>query len=151
MEKTGQSVEEHLAGVSPRKRRADAERLLPLFTRVTGQPAEMWGTVIGFGQYHYRYASGHEGDAPAAGFAPRRAATTIYLYDGVDAHRERLERLGPHTTGVGCLYVKDLDAVDLAVLEEIVAASCAALGDAPWPVRDHARRTGPGGTPTAAR
>ena len=75
MEKTGQPVEEYLAGVTPAKRRADAERLIPLFTRVTGQPAEMWGTIVGFGQYHYRYASGHEGDAPAAGFAARKAAT----------------------------------------------------------------------------
>ena len=131
MEKTGQPVEEHLAAITPKKRRADAERLLPLFSRVTGQPAEMWGTIIGFGQYHYRYASGHEGDAPAAGFAARKAATTIYVYDGVDAHRENLARLGPHTTGVGCIYVKDLDAVDLDVLEEIVAESYAKLGDGP--------------------
>ncbi|WP_424347663.1 DUF1801 domain-containing protein [Kocuria sp. CH-021] len=132
MEKTGQSVEEHLAGVTPKRRRADAERLVPLFTRVTGQPAEMWGTVVGFGQYHYKYASGHEGDAPAAGFAARKAATTVYVYDGVDAHQENLARLGPHTTGVGCIYLKDLDAVDLEVLEQIVAASYAKLGDGPW-------------------
>ena len=135
MEKTGQPVEEYLAGVTPAKRRADAERLIPLFTRVTGQPAEMWGTIVGFGQYHYRYASGHEGDAPAAGFAARKAATTIYVDDGVDAHQENLARLGPHTTGVGCIYIKDLDAVDLTVLEEIVAASCARLGDGPWTSR----------------
>ncbi|MFI7495306.1 DUF1801 domain-containing protein [Kocuria sp. M4R2S49] len=129
MEKTGQPVEEYLAGVTPKRRRADAERLVPLFTRITGQPAEMWGTVVGFGQYHYKYASGHEGDAPAAGFSARKAATTIYVYDGVDAHQENLARLGPHTTGVGCIYLKDLDAVDLDVLEEIVAASYAELGD----------------------
>ena len=132
MEKTGQPVEEYLAGVTPAKRRADAERLLPLFSRVTGQPAEMWGTIVGFGQYHYKYASGHEGDAPAAGFAARKSATTIYVYDGVDAHRENLARLGPHTTGVGCIYLKDLDAVDLDVLEQIVAASYAKLGGGPW-------------------
>lgn len=135
MEKTGQPVEEHLAGVTPKRRRADAERLVQLFTRVTGQPAEMWGTVVGFGQYHYKYASGHEGDAPAAGFAARKAATTVYVYDGVDAHQENLARLGPHTTGVGCIYLKDLDAVDLEVLEQIVAASYAKLGDGPWTER----------------
>ena len=135
MEKTGQPVEEYLAGVTPKRRREDAERLVPWFARITGQPAEMWGTIVGFGQYHYQYASGHEGDAPAAGFAARKAATTIYVYDGVDAHQENLARLGPHTTGVGCIYIKDLDAVDLTVLEEIVAASYAKLGDGPWTVR----------------
>ncbi|WP_426120115.1 DUF1801 domain-containing protein [Kocuria sp. LHG3120] len=141
MEKTGQPVEEYLAGVTPAKRRADAERLLPLFSRVTGQPAEMWGTIVGFGQYHYKYASGHEGDAPAAGFAARKAATTVYVYDGVDAHRENLARLGPHTTGVGCIYLKDLGAVDLDVLEQIVAASYTKLGDGPW--TDRARDGAP--------
>lgn len=135
MEKTGQPVEEYLAGVTPKRRQADAERLVPLFARVTGQPAVMWGTIVGFGQYHYRYASGHEGDAPAAGFAARKAATTIYVYDGVDAHQENLARLGPHTTGVGCIYLKDLDAVDLDVLEQIVTASYAKLGDDPWTSR----------------
>ena len=71
--------------------------------------------------------SGREGDAPAAGFAPRKAASTIYLPDGVGAHASELARLGPHTTGVGCLYVKNLDDVDLAVLERIVASSYASV------------------------
>ena len=83
----------------------------------------LWGTIIGFGQYHYRYESGREGDAGAAGFAPRKAATVVYLPDGVGAHAEALARLGPHTTGLVCLYLKNLDDVDLGVLEEIVAAS----------------------------
>jgi Domain of unknown function (DU1801) len=109
-------------------RRRDAETLLEIMGRATGQPARMWGnSIIGFGTYHYRYASGREGDAPAAGFSPRKAATTVYLADGIGAHPELLERLGPHTTGVGCLYMKDLGHVDLAVLEEIVAASYATV------------------------
>jgi hypothetical protein len=109
-------------------RRRDAETLLEIMGRATGQPARMWGnSIIGFGTYHYTYASGREGDAPAAGFSPRKAATTVYLADGIGAHPELLERLGPHTTGVGCLYVKDLGRVDLAVLEEIVAASYATV------------------------
>ena len=87
----------------------------------------MWGTIIGFGQYHYKYQSGREGDAPAAGFSPRKAATTAYLPDGVGAHAELLERLGPHTTGVGCLYIKNLEALDLQVLESILARSDAAV------------------------
>ena len=133
---TDASVGEFLAAVEHPVRRADGYRLLELMSGITGEPAQMWGpTIVGFGRYHYKYASGHEGDAPAAGFAARKTATTVYVYDGVDAHRERLERLGPHTTGVGCIYLKDLDAVDLGVLEEIVAASYARLGDGPWTSR----------------
>ena len=97
--------------------------MLALMRRVTGTDPEMWGTAIGFGSYHYRYESGREGDAAAVSFAPRKAALVVYLLDGVGAHEERLERLGPHTTGVGCLYLKDLEKVDLAVLEDIVTTS----------------------------
>ena len=75
------SVRTYLDGVTPEKRRRDAEKLLELMARVTGEPPRLWGTIIGFGQYHYKYRSGREGDAPAAGFSPRKAATTIYLAD----------------------------------------------------------------------
>jgi hypothetical protein len=110
--------------VSGATRRRDADTLLGLMSRITGEPARMWGpSIIGFGQYHYRYASGREGDAPAAGFSPRKAATSIYLPDGVGAHEEALDRLGEHTMGVGCLYVKDLKKVDLPTLEGIIDAS----------------------------
>lgn len=87
----------------------------------------MGGTIIGFGEYHYRYESGPEGDAPAAGFSPRKGATTVYLPDGVGAHADLLEQLGPHTRGVGCLYMKDLETVDIKVLESIVTRSYAAV------------------------
>jgi hypothetical protein len=109
-------------------RRRDAERLVALLTRVTGEPPRMWGpTIVGFGTYHYRYPSGREGDMSAAGFSPRKAATTIYLPDGVEAHADILATLGPHTLGTGCLYVKDLDTVDLAVLEQVVRRSYATV------------------------
>lgn len=105
-------------------RRRDAEALLELFGRVTGQPAKMWGpSIIGYGQYHYRYASGREGDAGAAGFSPRKAATSIYLPDGVGRYAAQLDRLGEHTAAVGCLYITNLDKVDLAVLESIIDES----------------------------
>lgn len=105
-------------------RRRDAERLLELFGRVTGQPATMWGlSIIGYGHYHYRYASGRDGDAGAAGFSPRKAATSIYLPDGVGAYAEQLARLGEHKAAVGCLYITNLDKVDLAVLESIIDES----------------------------
>jgi hypothetical protein len=116
-------VRAYLDGVTPEKRRRDAEKLLELMSRVTGEPPQLWGSIIGFGQYHYKYASGREGDVAAAGFAPRKAATTVYLVDGIAGYEEQLKQLGPHTTGVGCLYIKDLDKVDLSVLEDIVAGS----------------------------
>ncbi|MGH3352631.1 MAG: DUF1801 domain-containing protein [Nocardioides sp.] len=109
-------------------RRRDAATLLDLMRRATGVEPRMFGTaIVGFGEYHYKYASGTEGDAPAAGFSPRKAASVVYLNDGISAHEELLGRLGPHTTGVGCLYLKDLAAVDLDVLEEIVSRSYATL------------------------
>lgn len=118
-----EAVRTYLNGVSPEKRRRDAEKVLELMSRVTGEPPQLWGSIIGFGQYHYKYQSGREGDVAAAGFAPRKAATTIYLADGIGRYEEQLKQLGPHTTGVGCLYIKDLDKVDLSVLEDIVAES----------------------------
>jgi hypothetical protein len=89
-----QSVQAHLDGVTPQQRRRDAQTLLELMTRVTGEAPRLWRSVIGFGQYHYKYASGREGDAPAAGFAPRKAATSIYLSDGIGRYDEQLKQLG---------------------------------------------------------
>jgi hypothetical protein len=124
MDATDDDVRAFIERVASPVRRRDAETLLALLGRVTGETPRMWGpTIVGFGAYHYRYATGREGDAPAASFSPRKAATTIYLPDGVDAHETELDRLGEHTTGVGCLYLKDLDRVDPGVLERILVAS----------------------------
>ena len=112
---------------TPARRRRDAETLLEVFGRATGVEPTMWSSIVAYGSYHYRYESGREGDAPAAGFAPRKAATVVYLNDGIAAYADRLSRLGEHSSGVGCLYLKDLDAIDLDVLEEIVAESYATL------------------------
>ncbi|MFE4724526.1 DUF1801 domain-containing protein [Microbacterium sp. NPDC056736] len=120
MKKTGGDVDEFIAAVTPAKRQRDAAAMVQLMRDVTGREPELWGTIIGFGSCHYRYPTGTEGDAPIAGFAPRRQATTVYLLR-TDAHAERLAQLGPHDTGVGCLYIKDLEAVDTAVLRDIVA------------------------------
>jgi hypothetical protein len=120
-------VRAHLAAVASPTRRRDAATLLELLARVTGETPRMWATVVGFGEYHYRYGSGREGNAPAAGFAPRKAASTVYVPDGVAAHAELLGRLGPHTSGVGCLYLTDLAAIDMGVLEEIVTRSYATV------------------------
>ena len=128
-------VTAHLASVQSSVRRRDADTLIDLMQRVTGQEPRMWASIVGFGEYHYRYASGREGDAPAAGFAPRKAATTVYVMDGVDGYRDLLDRLGPHTTGVGCIYLKDLEKVDLDALESIVRRSYERLTAGVWPSR----------------
>ena len=92
---------------------------------ITGEPPAVWGTsIIGFGTYHYRYASGHEGDGPLAGFAPRRQHLVIYLVGEFEnRHQSVLARLGPHKTGKGCLYIKRLDGVDRDALRELIDRS----------------------------
>lgn len=118
------SVDTFLANVPNERRRADAMRLRELMEDVTGEPAVMWGpSIIGFGTYHYRYASGHEGDAPAVGFSPRSANTTIYITGGFDDLESRLEALGKHKVGKGCLYVSRLDAVDEHILRDLIQTS----------------------------
>jgi len=123
-----------LAQVTDAHRRREAQTLVTLFERATGQPARVWGGgIVGFGRYHYRYASGREGGAAAAGFAPRRAALTVYVPLGFDGLGTHLAALGPHTTSVSCLYLKRLDAVDLDVLEHLVRESYARVVAHVWP------------------
>ncbi|WP_372592827.1 DUF1801 domain-containing protein [Actinotalea sp.] len=125
---TGDDVVAFLEAVADPRRREEAFVLLDLMRRVTGEEPVMWGpSIVGFGTYHYRYPTGREGDVAAAGFSPRKAAHTIYLMDGVDRHAEALDRLGPHTVGKGCLYLKRLDGLDLDALEDIVRSSYLAL------------------------
>lgn len=122
--RTDVPVEVFLDSVTHRVRRRDADTLLALMERITGEIPYMWGpSIVGFGEYHYRYESGREGDAPAAAFSPRKTATTVYLVPGFAEDSPLLERLGPHTTGVGCLYLKNLADVDLDVLEALVRES----------------------------
>ena len=120
-------VRAYLSGISSLTRQREVETMIEVMRRATGEEPHMWGSIVGFGAYHYRYESGREGDGAAAAFAARKAATTVYVPDGVGAHAELLEQLGPHTTGVGCIYVKDLAAVDLEVLGTIIARSYTAL------------------------
>ncbi|MFK4853481.1 DUF1801 domain-containing protein [Microbacterium sp. ZW T6_19] len=125
MKPTGDDVAGLIARSSPAIRRRDAETLTALMQEITGREPHTWGTIIGFGSVHYRYPTGTEGDSGVLSFAPRKAATTIYLFDGVDAHADDLASLGSHTTGVGCLYIKDLEQVDLDVLTRILKRSLA--------------------------
>lgn len=123
---TGASVAGFIATVPDPRRREEARVVLELMQRVTGERARMWGpSIIGFGSYHYRYESGREGDMVRAGFSPRKAALTLYIMGGFPRYAPLLARLGPHTTGASCLYLKRLSDVDLGVLEELVRGSWA--------------------------
>lgn len=125
---TDGDVDAFLAAVEPEGRRRDALTLRALMERVTGQPARLWGpSIVGFGRYDYRYPSGREGEMAAAGFSPRKAATSVYFVDGFEAYAEDLTRLGPHSIGASCLYLKRLDDVDLPVLEDMVRRSYATV------------------------
>ena len=127
-------VHAFLAAVPDDVRRRDAQTLVGLMQRATGQPPVMWGTsIVGFGSYHYVYATGREGDAAAVGFSPRKAATTAYLADGFDAYGEELARLGPYSLGRSCLYLQVLETVDLEVLEAMVRRSYAVTTTRNWP------------------
>ena len=119
---TDADVEAYLASVTDERRRADAAEALALMREVTGAEPRMWGTsLIGFGRQPYRTADGKEREWFAVGLAPRKAALTLYGLTYYGSNDDLLARLGPHTTGKGCLYVKRLDAVDRDVLTELVA------------------------------
>jgi hypothetical protein len=108
-------------------RRADAKRLIKLIESATGEKPKMWGpSIIGFGSHHYKYESGREGDMPLAGFSPRKGATVLYGLMGSGESEALLAKLGKHTTGKGCLYIKKLADVDREVLEALVVKSVAA-------------------------
>ena len=123
------SVEEFIGAVEHPGKREDAVVLDALFRKVTGEAPRMWGpTIVGYGQYHYKYDSGHEGDMCRCGFSPRNAKHSLYLLDcGDDESQARfaplLERLGKYSRGKSCLYVNKLADIDLAVLEEMIALS----------------------------
>ena len=119
-------VADYIAAVEPATKREDAKVLDALFRKVTGEPATMWGpSIVGYGQYHYRYASGHEGDMCRAGFSPRKAKHSLYLMCGSPREEAQFAplfaRLGKHSRGKGCLYVNKLADIDLGVLEEMIA------------------------------
>jgi hypothetical protein len=123
---TGASVEDFLAGVADEARREDCRALVRLMTRVTGAPPRMWGSgMVGFGRYHYKYASGREGDWFLTGFAPRKQDLTLYIMAGFDRYEDLMARLGRHKTGRSCLYVKRLADIDADVLDALVTASVA--------------------------
>ena len=115
------SPADFIAAVPDDRNRAEAHQLDALFRRVTGWQPVMWGpSIIGYGSYHYRYDSGREGDAAATGFSPRKAEHSLYIMPGYQDYGDILGRLGKHRLGKACLYIKKLDDIDMAVLEQLV-------------------------------
>jgi hypothetical protein len=109
-------------------RRADAKTLVQMMQRAAGEKPKMWGpSIVGFGSYHYRYDSGREGDMPLIAFSPRKAATVLYNMTGFSDSEALRAKLGKHTTGKGCLYIKKLADVNQQVLEALVVKSLAAM------------------------
>src|SRR5579871_4275437 len=124
---TDVSVDSFLHGVADEEQRADAIELVKMMQEITGEPPRMWGpTMVGFGQFHYVYASGHEGDTFLLGFSPRKSALTLYFMAGLDQRfSAAIAKLGKVKTGKGCLYIKRLADVDLVVLREMMRANVA--------------------------
>lgn len=123
--------------VEQTRRREDGLALLELFSRATGYEPQMWGpSIVGYGRYHYKYASGREGEFLLTGFSPRKAAMTIYVMPGFKKYGAQLERLGKHKHSVSCLYLTSLASRDLGALEEMIVDSVErmkAMSVAHWP------------------
>lgn len=118
------SVTDFLDSVTDEAKRNDAFKILKLMKQVTKEEPKMWGTsIVGFGSYHYKGAGGREGDWMLTGFSPRKQALTVYLNHGFDVHKDLLKKLGKYKTGMGCLYINNLDDVDRKVLKDLVTAS----------------------------
>lgn len=120
------SAESHIAAIANEEQRNDARTLVGLMRRVTKQEPRMWGpSIVGFGSYHYKYASGHQGDSALAAFAVRGRELVVYIAPGFEGRDLLLARLGKHRTGKVCLYIRRLANIDLKVLETLVAQSVA--------------------------
>lgn len=118
------SVTEFLKNIEDETKRKDCRVLLSMMKEITGKKPKMWGdSIVGFGNYHYKYKSGREGDWFVTGFSPRKQNLTVYIMCGFDDYEPLLKKLGKHKTAVSCLYIKRLDDVDGDVLRELIAKS----------------------------
>lgn len=118
------NVEEFLKQVENPIKREDSFKILELMREVTNEQPVMWGeSIVGFGQYHYIYPSGREGDWFLIGFSPRKQSLTLYIMSGFDNYEEKLKNLGKYRTGKSCLYINKLEDVDISILKEIMADS----------------------------
>lgn len=118
------SVDDYLNSVEDEKKREASFKVKAIMEEVTGEEARMWGdSIVGFGHYRYKYASGRDAEWMLVGFAPRKKNLTLYIMSGFDEYDDLLGRLGKHSTGKSCLYINKLEDVDLDVLQELVAQS----------------------------
>jgi hypothetical protein len=121
---TDQSVDDFLNAVPDERKRKDSFAILELMKQVTDLEPQMWGDkIVGFGSYHYKYESGREGDMMLTGFSPRKQNLSLYIMGGLENYRDLLEKLGKHSTGGSCLYIKRLDDVDLSTLKRLIDES----------------------------
>jgi hypothetical protein len=119
---TTNSVADFISLVEKEQQRSDSLRLIELMRDISGYEPRLWGpNIIGFGSYHYKYASGHEGDAPLIGFSPRKSAMSLYIYADTKASEQLLQKLGKYKMGVACIYVKKLSDIDEHVLRQIAS------------------------------
>ena len=123
-QKTGASAEDFINSVENKRRREDGFALLEIMKDVTGEEPEMWGpSIIGFGDYHYKYESGREGDIFLAGFSPRKQSLSLYIMAGFEEYDSLLSSLGKHRKGASCLYINKLADVDMNILRELIEKS----------------------------
>jgi Domain of unknown function (DU1801) len=123
---TTSSVSEFIAALPDETKRADAKTLIKMMTAATGKKPKLWGpSIVGFGSHHYVYASGREGDTPVVAFSPRKPALVLYLSSGEKLDKVLLDKLGKYKKGAGCMYIKKLADVDLAVLDKLIAQTVA--------------------------
>ena len=121
---TNASVDKFINSIKEKTTREDCYKIIELMKSVTKEEPKMWGSsIIGFGTYHYKYASGREGDMCITGFSPRKQNLTIYLMGGFEKQKAQLEKLGKHKTSKACLYIKSLDDVDQKILKEMIVNS----------------------------
>ncbi|MFM9920401.1 DUF1801 domain-containing protein [Lacisediminihabitans sp. H27-G8] len=124
------SVDEFIDAIENDRRRTDSRAILAMMSSITGLQPVMWGTsIVGFGSHHYVYASGREGDTPVVAFSPRKSALVLYSVLSAPGNNELVAQLGPHTTGKGCLYIRDLSVTDAGVLTRMIDRAFRAKGD----------------------
>lgn len=127
---TADDVYAYIDDLANDQKKKDSLALIELMEEATGEPAKMFGpSIIGFGQYHYKYATGHQGDAPLLGFSPRKAAISLYVFTGCEEHKHLLEGFGKFKMGKACIYIKKLDDINLDVLKNIMQESIAFISD----------------------
>ena len=127
---TQASVKEFLNQIPDKERREDCFTVAKIMEEITGDKPKMWGpSIVGFGTYHYKYASGHEGDWPVAAFSPRKKDLTVYMMVGFDKNTELMEKLGKHSVGKSCLYIKRLSDIHMPTLKKLIKKSLKDLHD----------------------